>query len=90
MASLEITIYPNPIKDNVLKMRLTGVPNGEKLQIDLFDLSGDVIFSKSVISGNSLTDEYELSLNQNLKKGIYYLRLIHENINFKSAKIIAE
>ncbi len=64
----DIEIYPNPINDQ-LKIRFINTTDSN---IQVYDLNGKVIYSKSV---DTLNDGVELNINtQNWQSGIYFVK----------------
>ncbi len=77
-----ISIYPNPISDNIT-LDLIGVKNGI-YKIEIFDLLGKKILNKSIYVGGEAQEEIE---TEKLNKGVYYIIISNEKYSF-SEKII--
>lgn len=79
-----ISIYPNPIKDNVV-VKLPSAYNYAELTISLFDLQGRTIKQESAFnSQNRITLD---GLNQ-LNSGVYFIRIQEGNKTLASKKLI--
>jgi hypothetical protein len=84
-ASLELSVYPNPIIGNTFGIQLKNLPKGSYV-ISLTNKLGQQILSKAIEhKGGSLTENIEPS--QTLLKGSYHLKLTGEGINVVSQVI---
>ncbi|MDW5288782.1 endonuclease [Formosa sp. PL04] len=63
-----IKVYPNPIKD-VLNVAM---PNGEATQLDIYNMLGKLVLSKTIQNNTSIS-------TQNLQSGVYILRVTQNN-----------
>lgn len=78
---LTFKVFPNPVKDQ-LTIQLTSELNGSR--IDLFDMSGKKVLTKS----NIITENFTIDMSQ-FSNGVYILRVIGiESIN--TIRIIKE
>jgi len=75
-----ITVFPNPFT-NVLQVNTNG---SDVKQINLFDASGKVLYSKRVQSGES---QMQLTMQHNLISGFYYLQIRGSN-ETKTIKVV--
>ncbi len=66
----EISIYPNPIKNNILNLNIVNIKG--TASIEIFDISGQSVYKKRV---NITNAAYYKSININLNSGIYFLRI---------------
>ncbi|WP_439882504.1 PA14 domain-containing protein [Pontibacter sp. MBLB2868] len=82
----EITVYPNPFKQEIT---LLVPPETELKSIVLYDLTGRKLFEK-VTGLNSENGTLRLVVNQALTKGIYFLRIQDSHDNLKSIKVIRD
>jgi len=79
----KFSIYPNPVKDNVVLLLNENTPR--LYNINITDLSGKVVLMTSVMSTNNM-----LSINtNNLSNGTYVINLIYNNERL-SAKLIVQ
>jgi hypothetical protein len=63
-----ISVYPNPVADNLLYIDIPDVPNKNKIQMQFFDIYGRVLF----------TNKYSNTLNISAySNGLYFIRLIN-------------
>ncbi|HRS53146.1 MAG TPA: metallophosphoesterase [Bacteroidales bacterium] len=67
--NIKITIMPNPVK-NYIKLLLPYV--SDYVEISLFNLTGKIIFNKSIY--NSINKEVTITLN-NVTGGLYYISI---------------
>jgi hypothetical protein len=66
-----VHVYPNPLTNDVLKIKVTGKPNISHLKISVNDLSGKVILSEEVPHTN---DEFSIS-TEKFRKGVYIINI---------------
>lgn len=68
-----VSIYPNPVKDNIIYLQLQGQPSGV-YTISLINTMGQTAFAinKNISSGNTIQ---VLDIPQKLAKGIYQLEI---------------
>lgn len=71
--TFEIEIYPNPVTENELKIKVPGMKN---FSYEILNLNGQVLFSKTGI------DEQCKVNVQDLKSGLYIVKVGSENKNF--------
>lgn len=79
---MNVTLYPNPTSKGI---RIEGLENAQNYQVNLYDLTGKLIFNKSMI----FLDALELDLTT-IVPGIYYLVLEDSQATFSSLKIIKQ
>lgn len=78
-------IYPNPANDQ-LSLNLN-LASPEKLQIDVIDASGKLIYSKNklLLPGNQ-----KINLNvASWKTGVYFLKIKGDNLSFQNTFVVA-
>jgi hypothetical protein len=80
---IEFNIYPNPFNDyiNIELSQNIEVP----VFIELFDINGNKIFQKNIIS--PLNKQIKISLLSNMAQGTYLLNISYNDKTY-SAKII--
>lgn len=76
-ASSGLKIYPNPFSDEC-RIEIPGSPNTEK-KIEIFSLDGRLVQS-STFSENSFTWNGRGLNNQDVKPGLYFIRIIGKSI----------
>ncbi len=81
-----ITIYPNPVKDNMINLQLTNQQTG-MYEIRLFNTNGNLVYTKRlpVTSGNI---SQTLSVNNKFNAGVYQLKIIKPDNTIEIQKII--
>jgi hypothetical protein len=83
----EFTITPNPIKDNVVKVYFTSIPEGN-YSVSIFNADGQCILTQQ---SNILTNDLslEIKIPQYAAKGVYTLKMNNGfNLTFKEKFII--
>jgi len=73
--SADVTIYPNPVKGNLLGLQFNNEQSG-RYQVNLYNLQGQKIFTTQVEYNGSLSTQ-NLSVGKQPIKGIYTLQLIN-------------
>ena len=81
----DLRVYPNPVNGNVLNIVLAK-SSLEQQKVELIGLSGKTVYSSSINSGET---KHQISIANQLSKGIYVLR-ISSNDNVLSKKVIIE
>jgi hypothetical protein len=71
-----IAVYPNPVTNGFVKISFAGQPAG-RYQVQLMDISGQLISSKYVTINSSMQTE-EFRLPQFVTKGNYLLKVVNE------------
>ncbi len=74
-ASSQVNIFPNPAYDNIT-IRLSEEMGNETLQLDIVNISGQIVESQVVDSQTAI----QLSLNH-IESGIYMVRLYNDTIS---------
>ena len=74
-----LNIYPNPVNKDGFYIRTT---SNAKITVNLFDILGKEVLSKTI-------NNKEKIVTQNLKSGIYLLKVIQDN-KIASSKVIIE
>ena len=83
--SLQVKVYPNPVVGNTLHISFTGYSENELIQLNIFNISGIMVYSQSLTNfGTEQTIDISL-----LPKGIYLLKL-NSNNDSKTIKIVKE
>ncbi|MBL7897993.1 MAG: T9SS type A sorting domain-containing protein, partial [Crocinitomicaceae bacterium] len=67
------TVYPNPFSEQLI---ISGIAAYDWVNISLYDATGKCVYSNKVNEPNSIV---QLSLGEELSKGIYWLKLNSEN-----------
>jgi len=67
------TIYPNPVKDNINIQFTKAI---EKADIYVYDIRGYQVFSNSINNSQGIT---KVKLPENIKNGMYLLKVSNEN-----------
>ena len=84
LASLQIV--PNPVKNHfVLKYSLAEL---SPVEFALFDAKGNLIEKQKIKNPQSLTDEFNWSINPKLSSGEYYICMQQKGRKVKSCKLI--
>jgi len=73
-----VSVYPNPVQD-ILSIHQ---PSNDKYKLDIFDMTGKMVFSSTVTENNSSIDIKDLTA------GIYMIKLIDKNGNLGVYKIV--
>ncbi|HEX2683827.1 MAG TPA: T9SS type A sorting domain-containing protein, partial [Ferruginibacter sp.] len=72
-----ITVYPNPVTDGMVKLAFNNQPTG-KYNIQVMDMTGKIISSSDVLlSSKSQVLEYKLP--SSLAKGNYFIKVSGED-----------
>ncbi|MGM0648366.1 MAG: lamin tail domain-containing protein, partial [Bacteroidota bacterium] len=77
-----LTIYPNPTT-GMVTVKVDGI--SEKINLSIFTVNGQLINSE-MINADNFSKQYDLS---KLAKGVYYIRLMNDEIN-KTQKLIIQ
>lgn len=82
----QVSIYPNPLTNNSLKLSLknTNISNGETIFIQLTNLSGQKVFEKRINYHN----EAEINLPTSINNGMYFISLNIKNQMFYKKLIV--
>jgi hypothetical protein len=79
-SNIALTVYPNPTEDN-LTLRVQNSDFGD-LRYQLFDMQGNLLESKQVTGNeNKIVTSY-------LPRASYFLKIMQNNIQVKSFKIV--
>lgn len=74
----EVQIFPNPAKNEIyVNIKNLSLAKNRSIGASLYDLAGNMIFRKEILFDNR--DIITIKLNDNLKSGIYILRLYFDN-----------
>ena len=73
MSESSIKVYPNPVKDDI---NLEFSKEGKSQEIFIYDIVGKVIYTTNI---ETTYKNSKISLPQNIKNGIYFLRIIEES-----------
>jgi hypothetical protein len=71
-----ISVYPNPVTDNLVKLSFTDQPSGT-YQVQFLDLSGRIISQQQVIV-NGKFQIAEFRIPQLVSAGTYYVKIFNE------------
>lgn len=77
IANNNITVYPNPVTDGVVKLAFSNQPTG-KYNVQVLDLSGKIISSSDVIL-NSKSQVLQITLPGAMAKGNYFIKVSGED-----------
>jgi hypothetical protein len=89
IANGNIAVYPNPVTNGFFRVQFNDQPAG-KYQMQLFDVAGKLISSKSVVIENKLQVE-EYRLPSFITKGSYVLKVVGEtNSNHLTSQITVQ
>lgn len=69
-----IEVYPNPVVNETLNIKLSGINNTEKMRLQIVNQAGQVLLDK-IYANTSLIN---INVTQ-LAKGNYFIKLIHDN-----------
>ena len=78
-------VYPNPVKGSVINIQLSDNSLGNQ-NIELISISGKIIYSSVINKG---TTNHEINLVNQLKQGVYLLR-VSDNNSIAIKKVIIE
>jgi len=84
-----ISVYPNPVKSNMFRVSFDNKEAGE-YNVQLIDVSGRIVSDKivSVYTGAQVS---EIRVNNNLTKGIYFVKVLNQvNREVYTKKIIVD
>ncbi len=84
---MEMTIYPNPVNE-ILNIRF-GVTTVKNFNLDIVDISGRLMFQKTINKSNIPNEVLQLSLPQSMKNGYYFLRVNSEQETITKPFIIS-
>lgn len=80
-----VLIYPNPLKNNILRIDYSNVKNSNFEQIQLKNLNGCTI--KNFPAGNNITDELVL---ENIASGTYFLHFNGNDESYSTKLVITK
>lgn len=84
--NFEVSIYPNPVKDNLF---VNGLPEKQNFKVELYTLLGNRVLSYSLQSQNTQLGVHQIDM-QSLPKGVYMLRILDQNMNLVFNKSISK
>jgi len=75
---IETSVYPNPVNDGIINVKLNRDKWGGEYKCDVFDINGNQVFTKNININRSL---FQLNINEKhrLPAGVYYLKISGEN-----------
>ena len=77
-------VFPNPFK--ICSNIELNLPNSSNIKIDIYDLNGN--FITNILSNNLFSGDYNIDIDlKNHPPGIYYLRILENNLDFKTIKL---
>ncbi len=85
---LTINIFPNPVKDGILNIGLTGFDIGQEYEINLIELSGRVVKSEKYSACEDGYMNHSFYDMNNFKKGIYLLVIQSKNLRITEKVVI--
>lgn len=68
--SLEAIIYPNPSNGNFM---IKTNNFSEKISVNIINILGEIVYQ------NDFTNTNEITINENLKSGLYFIQLVKDN-----------
>lgn len=81
-----ISIYPNPVKDN---MFISGLPENQSFKVEVYSLLGTKVVSYG-LSGNTAQGGIHQVEMQELPKGVYMIRIMDKNMNLIFNKSVSK
>ncbi|MGB5980784.1 MAG: fibronectin type III domain-containing protein [Nonlabens sp.] len=81
-----ISIYPNPVNEDVLNIQVAGNVSAQKLKVQLFNSLGQLVRSEDV---SNTTDVIQLRKMNDLKSGIYFVTIKGGNLDH-TEKVVVE
>ena len=82
----DISVYPNPIVNEVINVQLTNQPKGQ-YQIRLINPLGQVVITKEIMHSGGNTNE-PIKWNRNFAKGMYQLEITKPGGELKVIKVV--
>ena len=73
-----MALYPNPASTNI---QVKNLPAGGKVQIDILDVTGRLVFSDPEVTSGTLNISH-------LREGVYFVNLITEDLGVVTRKLI--
>jgi hypothetical protein len=84
-AGTEVTVYPNPVKGNVLSLQFTNMERGT-YTVKLYNAAGQTVMTRTIThNGGSASEQLTLP---NAAKGVYQLEVTGENMRNTQQLII--
>jgi hypothetical protein len=84
VADRTITVYPNPVRDGWITVGLNAADVNNKVDVNLSDLSGRIVYKDNFIS-NGISQRLNIG---SIPQGIYVVRITGANTRFSSKVII--
>ncbi|CAN5735588.1 hypothetical protein BH10BAC3_BH10BAC3_31090 [soil metagenome] len=81
-----VSIYPNPVKDGVIKLSFTGMANGN-YAARLLGSNGALLLSK-LLTVNGTNSLHTIQLGNKLPGGTYLLEIVHPDKTISVEKLI--
>ncbi|HMI78087.1 MAG TPA: T9SS type A sorting domain-containing protein [Ferruginibacter sp.] len=72
-----ITVYPNPVTDGLVKLSFSNQPTG-KYNVQVLDMSGQILSTSDMVL-NSKNQVMEIKLPGGIAKGSYFIRVASED-----------
>ncbi len=82
----DITVFPNPIKNNMINLQLNNQSAG-MYEVQLLNTIGQVIISQSILHATGSSIE-KISITEKLPNGIYQLEIVKPNGDKKVIQVI--
>lgn len=82
----EMTVFPNPVKNSNINLRLTGYQNDKNVKLFITDISGKEVYCLPNVKLENDNQLFKID-NQQFQKGLYTITVCSGN-NVKSIKII--
>ena len=82
----QISVYPNPVKGDVVSLQLSGIPNG-KYELRLYTTTGQEIMTTN-ITKTGVVQTQTIELPKNTSSGVYRLSIRAEDGTIYNKNII--
>ncbi|UAY50732.1 T9SS type A sorting domain-containing protein [Ferruginibacter albus] len=80
-----VDVYPNPVHDGIFFLELSNMPKGN-YYLYLTNSNGQLIASK-IIEHNAGSSSQAISINKNIAKGMYQLKVVGSNKSIKTFQL---
>jgi len=84
-----VRISPNPTSGDHFNLELNGFELNESLTIEIFDISGKIVYSNHAQTGNNGFTSIPVFTNYRLKKGIYVVGIKSNNTRITTKLVIS-
>lgn len=80
-------LYPNPARD-MAHLTIYNVNKGENMMISVYDISGKIVYSKTVVMEKESGNQVDIDFLENIKSGMYLMTANSGNHSYKQKLII--